>query len=304
MKKRASRRPPPKKKTSSTAIARREDVAKIEVADPDGLLAPVVGELGELAHTGGIGLAEVKLTKAEERIVARAVNRAEIMVHPKGFIYLPHPVYTRWLNEAFGRTGWAIVPVAKPMKIENLIIVPHVLYVHRIPVAFAHGGAEYSEKNKQQTYDDVLESTTAFALRRCCKRFGMALELWEKPYVREFLASAAIQVDTDKGKMWRLKTDPPLPGEVVRRRAAREAPVVDAELVTGSDGSGAEPISSEQARRMVNIWRKAGRADAEVQLWLKKVHGYSATADIRRKDYQRICNQLEARGELSLPGDR
>lgn len=309
MKKRTKARPKPRpkarstprpKKTSSTALARRADVRTIEVADPDGLLAPVAQQLGELAHTAGIGLRPLRLTKAENKIVSRAVDRDRVLVHPKGFIYLPHPVYTRWLDEAFGRGGWSVVPSGRPQKVENLIIVPHILYIRGVPVAFAYGGAEYIEKNKQQTYDDVLESTTAYALRRLCKRFGMALELWEKSYVRAFLAERAIQVEVkDKGRQWRLKNDEPLIDEITRSRRT----TAPREPEAGNDGNGNEKIAAEQVRRMVGIWRRVGRADADVQLWLKNRFGVTATRDIKRKDYTNICQLLEARGELALPGD-
>lgn len=304
MSKKAKKRPVarPSKKSSSTALARRGDVQSIEVVDPDGLLAPVSQQLGELAHTGGIGLRPVTLTKREEKVLARKVDRDELMVHPKGFIYLSHPVYTRWLAEAFGRAGWNVVPCGKPQKIEKLIIVPHLLYVKGVPVAFAFGGAEYIESNKQQTYDDVLESTTAYALRRLCKRFGMALELWDKKYIRAFLAERAIQVETDKGRQWRLKTDPALPGE----RSAPRSTVKTGEVIdppAGNDGSGKEKITEEQQHRMVRGWRKAGRADADVSLWLFKVYGYKRTADIKRFDYDKIVRALEGRAELHIPGD-
>jgi len=308
MTKKAKRRAPARapKKSSSTALARRADVAAIAVDDPNGLLSPIAQQLGEIAHTGGIGIKPIRLTKAEEKIIARKVNRDELLVHPKGFIYLPHPVYTRWLDQAFGRGGWAVVPSGKPSKVENLIIIPHILYVKGIPVAFAFGGAEYQEKNRQQTYDDVLESTTAYALRRLCKRFGMALELWDKKYMRAFLAERAIQVDTDKGRQWRLKDDEPLPGErrgpTPARSNVKQGEVVE-ERAAGSDGSANDTIAPEQQRRLVSIWRKAGRADADVLLWLQKRYRIGATASIKRKDYTAIERALTARGALALPGD-
>jgi len=308
MTKKAKRRAPARapKKSSSTALARRADVARIEVADPDGLLAPVAQQLGELAHTAGIGITPIKLSKREEKILARKPDRDEVLVHPKGFIYLPHPYYTDWLNESFGRGGWAVVPSGKPTKTDNLIMVPHILFLRGVPVAFAYGGAEFIPANKLQSYDDVIESTTAYALRRLCKRFGMALDLWRKPYIRAFLAERAIQVDTDKGRQWRRKIDEPLPGEKKAARSNVKTGVVVEDLrepAPGNDGSGNEKIAPEQQRRIVSIWRKAGRADADVLLWLKKTRGISATADIKRKDYNAIERAMTARGELALPGD-
>lgn len=301
-------------KKPSTGLATRAQVARMTIEDPNGVLAKAEGfELGELANTGGVGLGEVKLRGRELKVISRKVTRADVHVLPdSGLAYLPHLFYTRWLNEAFGPTGWAIAPASRPMKQENLIIVPHILYIHRTAVAWANGAAEYFEKNKRQTYDDVLEATTAYALRRCCKRIGMALELWDKRWLREFQAKDCIQVQTTKGLAWRRRDDPPFDNENVagKKRAAPDTfqsntvhvgQVVDAE--PGADGNGREKITNEEVKRLVGIWRHVGRRDPEVQVWLKKVYGYSATKDIKRFDYVRIERALTARGTLRLPGD-
>lgn len=310
-KKKAPARKPVKRKSAkpSTALARRQDVARFKIEDPNGMLSPASPEgfeLGELAHTGGVGMGTVKLSVAERKIISRAVSRPDVRVLPdSGLAYLPHLYYTRWLNEAFGPTGWGIAPAAKPMKIDNLIIVPHILYIRGVAVAWANGAAEYHEKNKRQTYDDVLESTVAYSLRRCCKRLGMALELWDKRWLAQFLALDCIKVQTDKGPAWRRKDDPPFDNEkgpTSRRAPAPRDVVHDAEIV-GDDGNGKAKITNDEVKRLVGIWRAAGRSDADVQLWLKKKYGYTSTKDIKRFDYTRIERELTARGELHLPGD-
>lgn len=314
MKKSKRKAPARKPSKPSTALARRQDVARFRIDDPDGVLdqkLTKMGELSDLAYTGGIGMAEVKLTAAERKVLARRVVEADVAIRPDGQIYLPHLHYTRWMIEAFGPTGWAIVPVAKPMRAENLMIVPHVLYIHRVPVAFAFGAAEYHEKNRRQTYDDVLESTTAYALRRTCKRIGMALELWDRRWRQKFIDAHCVEVsvkqrDNTIEKQWRRRDDPALPYEVTGRGGKSSNKVHEGEVIdppAGGDGNGREKISKEQVKRLVGIWRGAGRHDADVQLWLKKRYGYTSTADIKRFDYDRIERELLARGELVLPGD-
>lgn len=305
-KRQVRRKPAPKKR--STALATRHDVARFKIEDPNGMLSPASPEgfeLGELAHTGGVGIGTVKLSTAESKIIGRPVNQPDVRVLPdSGLAYLPHLYYTRWLNEAFGPTGWGIVPMSAPKKVDNLIIIPHALYIRGVAVAWAYGAAEYHEKNKRQTYDDVLESTVAYSLRRCCKRLGMALELWDKRWLSKFLAMDCIQVQTDKGKAWRRKDDEPLYNEVGAGNRGKRDDVHDAEVVgAGSDGNGRAKISKEQIKRLVGIWRTAGRRDADVQLWLSKKYGYTKTDDIKRFDYDRIERELIAPGELLFPGD-
>jgi hypothetical protein len=301
----ARRRPARRQaRKASTAIATRQDVARFKIDDPNGMLSPASPEgfeLGELAHTGGVGIGTVKLSAGELKIISRAVNQPDVRVLPdSGLAYLPHLYYTRWLNEAFGPTGWGIVPMSAPKKVDNLIIIPHALYIRGVAVAWAYGAAEYHEKNKRQTYDDVLESCVAYSLRRCCKRLGMALELWDKRWLAKFLAADCIKVNTSKGWKWRRKDDEPFEDE---RGQAPAATTVHEGEVVGADGNSKEKISKEQIKRLVGIWRTAGRADADVQFWLKKKYGYKATADIKRFDYDRIERELTARGDLLLPGD-
>lgn len=315
-KKPARRRKPTARK--STALATRRDVAQFKIDDPHGMLSPAASkalegfELGEHAHTGGVGLGSVKLSVAERRILSRPVERANVMVLPdSGLAYLPHLHYTRWLNEAFGPTGWGIAPAAKPMKIDQdkgaLLIVPHILYIRGAAVAWANGAAEYYEKNKRQTYDDVLESTVAYSLRRCCKRLGMALELWDKRWLRQFQTIDCIQVQTDKGRLWRRRDDPPFDNERGQNAAGtppeRGQNAAQIQPPAGDDGNSKEKITKEQIKRLVGIWRNASRNDGEVQRWLKARYGYKSTADIKRFDYAQIERELTARGDLHFPGD-
>lgn len=271
-------------KRPSTALQVRPKTPVVRVHDPKGLLPQSpVGQLGELATVGALGLAELKLTPAEEAVLSEPVNRSEIQWKPKRkdgppeIPYLPHIVYTRWFSRAFGRTGWAIVPTARPLKQDNLIMVPYLLYVHGIPVAAATGEHEYYESNKQQTYGDVIESTVASALRRCAKRLGVGLEMWDKGFLSTLV--------------------PPRGG------SARREEFMDAEPVRSEPATSSQTLTAPQRKRLTDICARMGRGAGEVTLWLKKRYGASSTKDIRQADYDAIIRALEARGALPMPGD-
>lgn len=313
-----------KKKTAapkkSTALAVRKPQAIQITGLPPAQMTPV-GQLGELATVGALGLAEIKLTDAEEAALSVAVNTADVLIKPDGVPYLPHIAYTRWFNAAFGRTGWSIVPTARPAKTGNLITVPYLLYIHGVPVAAAMGEQDYHDDNKRQTFGDAVEATVASALRRCAKRLGVGLEMWDKAYLQRFKDEHCIPVKVDRrGEMkteWRRKVDPPLPGEQGGRKAAREdAPdrYRDADLTAPTwqpsapnvvmDPKGDEKITNEQRKRLTDIAERAGRPAAEVTLWLKQRFGAAGgTKDVKRKDYAEVCRLLEARGPLTMPGD-
>lgn len=296
----------PKRSASkrSTALALRPKV-RMSVSDPNGMLAPASTQLSDLATSGGIGLGKLEMTKAERAILLRPVDRELVSLLPDGTAYLPHIHYTRWLNEGFGPLQWALVPANRPTRIENLVIQDFHFYVHGVAVAYVRGGAEYFADNKRQTYDDVLESCFAYGLRRACKRIGMALELWDKRWLYQFMLAEGVRVKVKyRGEVitqWRRRNDPPLFGELDDKTTTKRGD--NKVTFAGGDDAGKEKISKEQVKRLVGLWRGAGRNDADVRLWLMKKYGYKATADIKKFDYQRIENELMARGELHLPGD-
>lgn len=279
------------KKSTALAVRKKSPAPLIRIQDPTGALTQLpVGQLGELATVGALGLAELKLTPEEDRILSEPVNPSDVKFKPKKkdgppeIPYLPHIVYTRWMNRAFGRTGWALVPTSKPMKVDNLLLVTYVLFVHGVPVAQATGEQEYWETNKQQTYGDVIESTNASALRRCAKRLAIGLEMWDKDWLHAH------------------GFDRPQPFPNAPRSQHREE-VYDAEPPR-RDVIGDAKITNAQRKRLTDIAERAGRDASEVRLWLKKRFGAAdGSKDVRQSDYAEVCRLLEARGPLTFPGD-
>lgn len=342
-----------KKATRSTAIARRrvlsggrragksQSLMRVKVNDPHNLLiAPDVVHgvvLSEQPTIGNHGTVELKLTKAEEIELAQPVVAADVLIKPTGQPYLPHRVYTLWFNRAFGRFGWSLVPRAVPVmkpivdkedagkKGRHLVLVPYSLTIHGHTVAFAWGEQEYNETNAEQTYGDAVESTVANALRRCAKRIGVGLELWDKDWLERWRDEHAVQVtikgygrDAKNYKRWRRLKDKPLPFEIgkdtrkvtdaVDGDFAEEPPPGDESRrrdrpAAGNDGNGDVKITKPQRQRLATIARKAGRDDNDVRLWLIGKWKVKTSADILRKDYDAICRELEARGPLAIPGD-
>lgn len=282
-----------KKPSTALAVRKAPKVASVVISDPQGLMRAnqvPVGQLGELATVGALGLAEIKLTDAEEKVLSEPVNISDVLLKPKvkggppEIAYLPHIVYTRWFHRAFGRTGWACVPTSAPKKVNNLVLVPYLLYVHGVPVAAATGEQEYHENNAQQTYGDVIESTFASALRRFAKRLGVGLELWDKRWLETHFGKRAV-------------------------RGNRKEEAVDAEIEQGESfrsyvGVDTDPkITKEQRKRLEQIRERMNRPVPEVALWLKQSYGVKSSADILQKDYAEIVKRLEARGSLPMKGD-
>jgi len=193
---------------------------------------------------------------------------------------IPYPKHTAVrdrLDAAFGLGGWGIAPIGIPKEKDDIVLLPCALVIGGTPRFQAWGEVNY-RNNPHMTYGDVLEGCKTNAMTRCAKELGVARELWDRDYVRSL----------------------PRPGSgPSRQRDAkpRSAPAYD-------DGGGDMPISDKQRRRMFAIARNAGRTEQEVRAWLAVAYNISSTKDIRRADYERICEALESRAPLPEPSDR
>lgn len=304
----------------STALARRpvprgtSQVRAVTVLPPEATAN--AGQLTEVMELGVLGLVEVQLTAKEEAILARPVNVDDIRVKPDlgGIIYLSHPTYTRLFNEAFGRLGWGIVPCAKPTLQGHTINCPYVLYIHGKPAAFAVGEQEYHPDNKRQTYGDAFEATVASALRRCAKRLGVGLELWDKPFAADYLAEHCVlvqvkQKDGSVDRAWRRRQDRPLPyeigkdsqeprgGERTQARPQTRPPTPGRPTEAPAAPAGV-PISEPQVKRFYAILNNSGRNEAVIKDWLLVCYGYAHVKEIGRNHYEAICTAIEGEGKL------
>lgn len=304
MAKKTKKKPARKPAKKTTALARIPKKAPLVVKAIDAQLVPAESRVvTEGFRLDALGLVELKATAAEEKVLAREPAPIDVMVLPSGAPYLPHPVLTTWLNEAFGRGAWMLVPVGKPSLTENVVSCPYILYVHGRPVAFAQGEQEYHPKNRQQSYGDALEATHASALRRCAKHLGVGLQLWDRRWAREFRREHCVEVkveqkfkdgDTWKTRdvtQWRRMDDPPLTGETGRGRARSEP---DQEEHADLD----KPISEAKRERFWRIARRVQRNEDEIKRWLSTCYNVERSAAITNRHYDKIVRQLEASGPL------
>lgn len=320
----ARTRPRPRSYPGQTLLAPVTMARGVQVLPPENVAK--YGQLTEHMELGALGLVEIKLTDKEELVLNRPVNVDDIRVIPDdgGVIYLPHAVYTRWFNEAFGRLGWQIVPCSKPSLQGDTVNCPYVLHIHGRPAAFAVGEQDWKPTNKRMSYGDAFEATVASALRRCAKRLGVGLELWDKAFGARYLAEHCVLVRAQGRdgvyRAWRRKVDPPLSNEIVTNRQAQEgaqeprgedrderggrqartfdAPQGGAARPAAGTAGGQVPITEQQVKRFWAILRNSGRNEEVVRDWLKVRFGYDHVTDIKRGQYDRICEAIEGEGKL------
>lgn len=298
----------PARRPSKTELTLEQHVRRLESLSS-------TTALDDSIQLGDYGLTEITLTGEEEEVLAAPIGMQDIRVKPTGQVYLPHIVYTRWLNRAFGRTGWALRPASKPLLNNNTVVVPYILLVHGKPVAFALGEQEYFGNNRDQSYGDALESTVASGLRRCCKHLGLALELWDRSFgdqfLEEYCVRVKVEVDRDGKKThryhWRRKIDTPFYNEVrTGRRNVEEGDFQDhARTVTPAAhyDHGHDPITPEQLRRLWTISRRRQRPDEEVKAFLAFL-GFASSKEIPRDKYETIVAAIEHPGPLPVDSRR
>lgn len=321
-----------KPRRGTTALVHSPQRGPVQVYRPRVQILPAPAGLDphvltDDAAIGALGTFEVKLTPAEELALSKPVDFARVLIKPSGQPYLPHAEYTRWFNEAFGRLGWAMVPCAKPLTSGTSVVCPYLLHVHGKPAAFAIGEQDYyggAGGNREQTYGDALEATVASALRRCAKRLGVGLELWDKRWIESFMGEHGVRVRVIKNVrgekkpawQWRLKTDAPFYNEVTRGGKTVEGDDVDREdedrtpepaqrrtvaappAVTHAKAE--EKINEAMRKRLWTIATNSGRSHEVVKAWLMTKYKLASSKDITRAQYERICTAIEASGSLPL----
>lgn len=67
----------------------------------------------------------------------------------------------------------------------------------------------------------------------------------------------------------------------------------------GTNNRADEPITEAQLKRLWAIYRKTGRVDTELKMYLKVAYGLDHTKDIPRKDYEDIVSAIEHPGPLA-----
>ncbi|KAE8241703.1 hypothetical protein A4X13_0g7298 [Tilletia indica] len=145
-------------------------------------------------------------------ILSAPLNSEDIEIKPDGLLYLPEIKYRRILNKAFGPGGWGLAPRGETNVGPKIVSREWVLVCLGRFVSTARGEQEYFDPSGVATASEGAKSN---ALMRCCKDLGIASELWDPRFIREFKKKHCIDVFTEnastgrKRKLWRRRDAPP-----------------------------------------------------------------------------------------------
>ncbi|KAJ6551583.1 mitochondrial genome maintenance MGM101-domain-containing protein [Mycena capillaripes] len=159
------------------------------------------------------GLSEQAFSKDIADVLLAPLDPIDIEIKPDGLIYLPEIKYRRVLNKAFGPGAWGLAPRSETNVGPKIVSREYALVCHGRLVAIARGEQEYFDPSGIPTATEACKSN---ALMRCSKDLGIASELWDPRFIREFKSKYCVEVFAEhiptkkKKKMWRRKDSPKL----------------------------------------------------------------------------------------------
>jgi len=156
------------------------------------------------------GLSAEPFSKEVADTLLAPIEPQDIEVKPDGLIYLPEIKYRRILNKSFGPGGWGLAPRGETNVGSKIISREYGLVCLGRLVSVARGEQEYFDPSGVPTATEGCKSN---ALMRCCKDLGIASELWDPRFIREFKAKYCVEawgehvVTKKKRKLWRRKDE-------------------------------------------------------------------------------------------------
>ncbi|KAG5338316.1 hypothetical protein E4T56_gene5379 [Termitomyces sp. T112] len=157
------------------------------------------------------GLATQAFPQEVAALLMAPIDPLDIEMKPDGLIYLPEIKYRRVLNKAFGPGGWGLAPRSETNVGPKIVSREYALVCQGRLVAIARGEQEYFDPSGIPT---AVEACKSNALMRCCKDLGVASELWDPRFIREFKEKYCTEVFAEhiptkkKKKLWRRKDQP------------------------------------------------------------------------------------------------
>lgn len=131
------------------------------------------------------GLGAAPFPEKVTDILLQPTKPEDVEITPDGLVYLPEIKYRRILNRAFGPGGWGIAPRTKTMVTKRKVTREYGLVCLGRLVSVSRGEMDFFNAEGVTT---AMEGCKSNALMRCCKDLGIASELWDPVFIREFKA--------------------------------------------------------------------------------------------------------------------
>ncbi|TPX50356.1 hypothetical protein SeLEV6574_g00946 [Synchytrium endobioticum] len=129
------------------------------------------------------GISAEPFPEKVSEILMAPIKSEDVELKPDGLLYLPEIKYRRILNKAFGPGGWGIVPRGPHTISQKTISREYALFCLGRFVSQARGEQDFFGDDNIATASEGCKSN---ALMRCCKDLGIASELWDPVYIKDF----------------------------------------------------------------------------------------------------------------------
>ncbi|KOS13263.1 mitochondrial genome maintenance protein [Malassezia pachydermatis] len=197
---------------SKPAVSSSSTPSKAHVADAS--VAEMVEELAEGStdteknpvpekawKSGFDGIGMKPFPSQVARILSEPISKDDVEIKPDGLLYLPEIKYRRILNKAFGPGGWGLAPQGEAEISQGILSREWTLICLGRFVSTARGEQEFFRPTGVPTANEGAKSN---ALMRCCKDLGIASELWDPRFIRQFKAKYCVEVwcQTTDGKKY------------------------------------------------------------------------------------------------------
>jgi hypothetical protein len=149
------------------------------------------------------------IPKETTDVFSDPVDENIVEIRPDGIIYYPGVFFRVKLNKVFGPGNWGLVNNGEPQidKASNKVFYSARLVVYsslgeRV-ISHSIGEHTYYANNPMTSYATATESAKTDCLTRCCKDLGIASELWDPNFVREWISKhgvLAIVIKKKKGQ--------------------------------------------------------------------------------------------------------
>ncbi|TPX36758.1 hypothetical protein SmJEL517_g01128 [Synchytrium microbalum] len=136
-------------------------------------------------------------------VLMAPIKSEDVEIKPDGLLYLPEIKYRRILNRAFGPGGWGIIPRGPHSISQRTVSREYALFCLGRFVSQSRGEQDFFGDDNLATASEGCKSN---AMMRCCKDLGVASELWDPVFIREFKKQYATFVQathvTTAAKKW------------------------------------------------------------------------------------------------------
>ncbi|THH11717.1 hypothetical protein EW145_g476 [Phellinidium pouzarii] len=228
------------------------------------------------------GLSLEPFSKEAADVLQAPLDPMDIEMKPDGLIYLPEIKYRRILNKAFGPGGWGLAPRSETNVGPKVVSREYALVCLGRLVGVARGEQEYFDPSGIPTATEACKSN---ALMRCCKDLGIASELWDPRFIRQFKKEHCIEVFAEHATT-KKKKKPVTKGEISYSyqptstgTASPAAPEASSAAQPTSKGSlfdlstylESGPVRALFSRAGVNISEKLEVAREQEKIWDERV---------------------------------